>query len=367
MPLRLTLLIPSLAVGGAERVLARLASYWQDAGHEVTLITLDVESHDTYAVNPGVTRIGLDLMSESTGLVSAIRQNHRRVQLIRESVTASRPDCIVSFIDTMNVLTLLATRKLGKPVIVSERIDPAYHDPGRFWPTLRRWTYPNCRALVVPCEAVGKFFASFVSRDRVHVIPNAVERCRVAVDQERERWIVGVGRLNRQKGFDRLIHSFAELASRHRDWKLILVGEGEQRVELERLTRELRLEGRVRLPGWVADPGCWYERAGIFVLSSRYEAFPNALLEAMAHGCASIAMDCPSGPGEIIRDQENGLLVDPADQAGMTAAIERLIGQPELREQLGTAARNVTNQYSADRVHRMWDQLLDSIVPTGTV
>lgn len=363
--MRLTLLIPSLTLGGAERVLSRLASRWQRDGHDVTLITLDVSESDSYPLDERICRIGLGLMAVSRGFITGLFRNLKRLRVLRSAVVASRPDCVISFIDTMNVMALLASRGAEWSVVISERIDPTHHDPGRFWPVLRRWTYPRCHALVVPGQAVADCFQGLVPAKRTYVIPNPVEPGATSM-MERKPWILGVGRLGRQKGFDRLIRSFAELAGLFPEWKLIILGEGPERETLGKLISELQLDGRVRLPGWVDQPDCWYAQAGLFVLPSRYEAFPNALLEAMAAGCACIAVDCPSGPAEIIEDEVNGRLVSPADDdRQLTAIIEELMSATQKRERLGREARGVVQRYHPDRIFKEWETLLHGMMATA--
>jgi glycosyltransferase involved in cell wall biosynthesis len=170
--------------------------------------------------------------------------------------------------------------------------------------------------------------------------------------------ILGMGRLARQKGFDILIEAFARLAHRHPCWDLVIYGEGPERRALERMRDEYGLGERVAMPGLIADPREAFRRSDLFVLPSRYEGFPNALLEAMASGLPVVASRCPSGPAEIIEDARTGLLVPPEDPSALAAAIEKLMLDEKLRFSLGAAAREVREKYSTDRIVECWSRAL---------
>src|SRR5215212_7740439 len=166
---RVTLVIPLLSSGGSERVMSTMANYWAAGGRkEVTLITLDAESADFYALHPEVRRIALGLIASSRHPWEALRNNLRRLKRLRQEIRASEPDVVISFIDWMNVLTLLASSGLNKPVIVSMRIDPRQHHIGRIWSMLRRLLYPRASAVVVQSDEVRRWTQRFVRKELIH-------------------------------------------------------------------------------------------------------------------------------------------------------------------------------------------------------
>ena len=185
----------------------------------------------------------------------------------------------------------------------------------------------------------------------IYVIPNAVEappnaasiaaRATTSSDPSRPRWIVAMGRLARQKGFDLLIDAFSRIAGRHPQWSVKILGEGPARASLKKLIAEKGLAGRVVLAGWEPDPVFVLRQSDLFVLSSRFEGFPNALLEAMACGLPSISFDCPSGPAEIIRDTIDGLLVAGGGcRAALAKTMDRVLGDELLRQRLERRGRS---------------------------
>src|SRR5680860_543767 len=128
--------------------------------------------------------------------------------------------------------------------------------------------------------------------------------------------LLAVGRLGTEKGFHDLLDAFASLAARFPQWDLVILGEGEERGNLEAQRHALGLDRRVYLPGRVGNLGDWYHRADLYAMSSRVEGFQNTLLEALAHGLPVVSMDCDTGPRDIVRHETDGLLVDPQSGAG---------------------------------------------------
>jgi GalNAc-alpha-(1->4)-GalNAc-alpha-(1->3)-diNAcBac-PP-undecaprenol alpha-1,4-N-acetyl-D-galactosaminyltransferase len=359
---RLTLVVPSLEFGGAEHVVVQMANHWAAAGDRVTVITLSSATGDTYALDSGVTRIALNAMRESRGVIEALSHNLIRVRLLRAAIIRSDAEKVISFTDRMNVLTVLASRPLGVDTVISERIDPSRYEIGRAWSWMRRRVYPSARALVVQTERVRKQMIGVMRGRPIYVIPNAVAvpsaEARPAREASEKKQILAVGRLAPQKGFDLLIEAFSQVAERHPGWSIKILGEGPARASLEQLIASKRLTDRVMLAGWQRDPIAVMRDAEVFVLSSRFEGFPNALLEAMACGLASISFDCESGPSEIIRDGVDGVLVPPESVSSLAAAMERLISDEALRCRLGTEAVRVVERFGVVPYFARWDAVL---------
>jgi len=349
--MRMTLFIQRLLGGGAERVMSGLASYWAARGETVHLVTRPMEEPDFYPLHPAVCRrFAAEPMSRVPGAGFLLR-----VQTLREQLVETRPDVVVSFLDVTNLEALMAARGLGIPVIVSERIDPRQMSIPAHHGLLRRLLYPHAACVIVQTESVRRW-ASFVPPERVAVIPNFVPAPPTSPPEPREPLIVGIGRLAEQKGFDLLLAAFARIARQLPEWRLVILGEGMLRSALERQVKTLGLGARVALPGVVTDTHAWLRRAGLFVLSSRFEGFPNVLLEAMANGAPVVATDCPSGPSDIVLHGHNGLLV-PVGVAPLAAAMLDLCRAPEERVRLGARAVEVTERFHPDRIMAAWDDI----------
>jgi len=353
--------ISSLQCGGAERVSVTLCHRFAERGWDVTLATFDDGSVPPFfPLSPGVRHVPLGLQRRSTGLAHSVMNNVRRVRRLARFIAAERPDRIVSFIDGTNVLALLASRGTGIPVVVSERIDPARHRIPMPWRVLRRLTYKWASAIVVQTQAAAGYFpASWQSR--IAIVPNPVAKAPPSdeADAQAPPRIVAMGRLDPQKGFDLLIRAFARVAASHPGWTLTILGEGPERADLERRIAASGVSERISLPGREANVAGVLRRSGLFVLSSRYEGFPNALCEAMACGLPVISFDCPSGPAEIIRDGVDGVLVPPEDVEALASTISRLIADPALRRELSRRAIEISDRFSDARIEAMWGTILE--------
>ena len=358
---QLTLVIHSLDGGGAERTLAAMANHWSASGDRVTLLTLAPQQQDAYELSSSVERVCLDGMQQSSNALQAVINNLRRLFRLRRAIREARGDAVISFTDKMNLLTLLACIGLRQRVVICERVDPRRHPIGRGWSFLRRRTYAWCDTLVVQTEGVRNYFHRFVPDAKIRVIANAVPTPAITQNEQsqREPWIIAIGRLEKQKGFDLLLEAFSRIAGEHPDWQLKILGEGSERDSLIEQIHALGLEQRVELCGWVESLEAWVSKSELFVLSSRYEGFPNALLEAMAAGVPAISFACESGPSEIIRHEVDGLLVPAEDVEELSRAIARLISNPQERAAFAQRAPDVAERFSVDKFFQSWDAILN--------
>lgn len=367
--MRLMLLVPSLRAGGAERVLSTMANYWASAGNEIAIVTLaPAREAPFYALDPAIHYIALDQTGPSASALQAIERNWARIRAVRRAIQAAQPDALISFIDEMNLLVLISAFGLGIPTIVSERNNPRHHRMGRVRELLRRVLYRRAARVVVQTEDVTSFFSAPI-RARTCVIPNPVRSPlsgrRAALARREQHTLVAFGRLVEQKGFDVLLRAFARVAPQHPSWSLTIWGEGKERAALEGLAQELGLGDRARLPGVTPDPFGEMARADLFALTSRYEGFPNVLCEAMACGLPVVSFDCPSGPRDIIRDGIDGVLVPPGDEAGLAAALGRLMGDAAERTRLALRAPDVLERFGLEQVMAQWNALLAEVLPAA--
>jgi glycosyltransferase involved in cell wall biosynthesis len=198
-----------------------------------------------------------------------------------------------------------------------------------------------------------------------YVIPNPVLVSPAMGEKPTEllhgKRVVAMGRLTEQKGFDILLDAFGRARARFPDWSLFIIGEGPLRPVLEARSQQPDLKGSVTFAGRLDTPSSMLGVSQLFVLSSRYEGFPNALTEAMAMGLPVISTDCPTGPREIIQNGINGLLVPPEDPNALATAMERLMSDPDERTRLGHAAEHIIERYSLERIMGQWEVLLSGV------
>jgi GalNAc-alpha-(1->4)-GalNAc-alpha-(1->3)-diNAcBac-PP-undecaprenol alpha-1,4-N-acetyl-D-galactosaminyltransferase len=254
-------------------------------------------------------------------------------------------------------------------VIVSELTDPSLYYIGRKWDLLRRVTYPLADRLV--CQT-GRALAKFQKMSKVNgsVIPNliaapsTVSRRHISKPTEqRDYVVVAMGRLVPQKGFDILLRAFSQIMRRHPSWSLKILGKGPLRDDLKKLSDDLNMTGRVHFTGLRMEPFADVCQADLFVLSSRFEGFPNALCEAMACGLPAVSFDCPSGPSDIVRDGVDGILVAPEDTDALARALDDLMTDGAKRQRLASRAPEILERFADERVLSLWDELFMELTP----
>ncbi|MBY9063466.1 glycosyltransferase [Sphingomonas yunnanensis] len=330
--------LPSLEGGGAERVMAILASGIVARGYRVELVLAAARGPYLAGLDPRVRVVDL-------GTDSILRSAVPLARYLR----AHRPRALLAAMTHANVVALMAHRWAGGAgrVVISERLSltaarrhhRSFHDRAiraLMWPTYR-WAD---RLIVVAEAMVGEFKRALrLPDDRLACIYNPVVDAALLAAAERpceHPWlstdaslpvVLGCGRLTNQKDFATLIEAFRRVR-RHRPARLLILGEGESRAALIAQVRAAGIEQDVDLPGFEENPFAFMRRAAVFVLSSRYEGMPGALVQAMACGAPLVSTDCPTGPDEILENGRWGTLVPVGDVAAMAAAIERVLAAP---------------------------------------
>ncbi|HEY0941093.1 MAG TPA: glycosyltransferase family 4 protein [Steroidobacter sp.] len=371
---RLLLVIGSLSGGGAERQMSNIANYWASKGFDVTLATwTGPQVSDFYELDPAVRRVHLDVESRPGEWFAITRTSLRRVLKLRRLLHSARPNAVLSFVTESNVLTVLAHTGLKSRLVVSERIHPGMHSALPWtWKLLRKLVYRWSDAVIAQTREAARWIDLNCGATAL-VIPNALRPLPDAHEQ-RQPLILAVGRLVRQKGFDLLLQAFSRIAADFADWNVTIIGDGVEQSRLMSLSRQLQLGERVTFVGQVRNVEDWMARAGIVVQPSRFEGFPNVVLESMGMGAAVVSSDCASGPADLIEDGVNGRLVPVEDIDALSRAITELISQPALRERLGREALRVRQRFHQDLIMAQWEDCLladhrtvDADVGTGRV
>lgn len=363
--MKVTLVIYSMELGGAQRVMSIVANYWATQGWDVTLITLvDRSQPSFYHLEPQIKLKQLGIIGDSPNLFTFVQTAWQRIKMLRVAIVESEPDVVISFLNTGNVLTLIACWNLNIPIIVSEHSYPAFEDANKFWQLLMKLTYRHADLVTVLTENALPFYPAEQGYRSI-VMPNPViiPTAEVVTEQLLPKpTLIALGRLHPVKGFDLLLQAFHRLQDRYSDWNLTILGEGPSRAELEELRSQLNLTDRVHLPGQVQNVNAYLRQSDIFVLSSRFEGFPMALCEAMACGLPVIATDCLSGPRDIITDRVDGILVPMEDLDALTDGLAVLMSDPMQRQQLAQAAPQVLDRFGLEQVMKMWNDAIDRAI-----
>lgn len=380
-PLRIGLLIASLRGGGAERVCSLLTSHWARCGHHVTLMTFDAPHNDAFTLAPEVERVVIGGAQLTKGRWATLKKNVCRVWRVRRQLRASRLDVTVSFMSVSNSCLAVAGLGTATACIGSERTYPPSMALGRVSEFARWWLYGWLDVVVALTDDGAEWLRAHTLARSVHTIANPVQLplpnrlpradptvwCRPGA-----HLLLAVGRLNPEKQFDQLIRAFAQASDQasasHPDspqWQLCVLGEGPLRADLQNLVNELGLQGRVLLPGHVGNMSDWLSVADVFALTSAFEGYPNALLEALACGVPAVAYDCSTGPRELITDGVNGLLVPPGQTQALTQALGRLMSDADLRAQMGRHADLTLDAHAIERISGRWEAVFADVLARG--
>jgi len=337
--------------------MAQMANYWCEARHEVVLVTFSSSSKDDfYPLCSRVERVCLDFRRETHGWFDKLKFNASRLFALRRALTEVRPDAVISFMDSTNVLTVLAATSRRYATILSVRNNPKFRRLPLIWRLGRRLTYRFATAVVAQTEGAAKWIRAETSA-RVCVIANPVRSVKRS-EAEREQIILAVGRLVPEKGHDVLIGAFARVASSFPEWRIVILGDGPLREQIAAWIDRAGLAGRVEMPGTTRDVDAWFSRCGLYVHPSRSEGFPNALIEAMVAGAPVLGCDCDFGPGEIIENEVSGLLVPAEDEEALAEGLARMMADDALRARLGQQAPRVRERYDMAQVMKRWEKLI---------
>jgi len=359
--------LPELTPGGAQRVTVDLANGLAARGHDVTLLVsyaggqLRPEVADEVAVvelsTPAIPGLGI------VATVPALARNLRR----------ERPDVLFSAMTYANVVATLATRLSASatPVAIVEHTTVGMEMGGKRDVTnhLARWIYPLADRVIAVSAGVAESVRdqTRVDPERVVVLPNPVP-----VDAIRERasqsvlvpWlddpdlevVLWVGRFAPEKDLATLLAAFDRLHDQRPEARLVLGGTGEERDRIEEMVAERQLDDVVAMPGYV-DPAPYMARASVFALSSTYEGLPTVLVEALACGCPVVSTDCPSGPREILGEEEWGRLVPVGDAAALADALAATLDDPPEPGRL----RQRADEFASERVLGEYETLIEDL------
>lgn len=327
---RVAIFTSNMDGGGAERAMAKLAAGIAAEGHPVDLVLSRAVGHYLDEVPDTVRVVDLHasrVLASVPGLIRYLRRD--------------RPAALLTSMNYVNIVGIWARAlaRVNTRLVVNEQNAlslEAAHSPRRrhrLMPRLIRRFYPWADRVVAVAHGTAEDLSATtgLAIDRIEVVHNPIvtpELAELAAAPLEHPWfdagappvVLSVGRLTAQKDFETLVRAFAEV-QRRRPARLVILGEGPERGRLESLISELGLDEVALLPGWVANPYPWMARAGVYVLSSRWEGLPSVLIEALYCGVPIVATDCLSGPREILAGGVHGRLVAVGNVAELADAI----------------------------------------------
>lgn len=341
--------------------MVNLAEYFYSQGYQVYLVT-KLEDPPEYDVPKGVTRILADITGNEISS-SRVKNLVRRIGKLRRIWKETKPDIIVSFIRKNNLMAIASSRGLGIPVVVSIRSNPARELAGGLFRRLSFFMFRFADGIIMQTSRGVEFLPKYLRRKAV-IMPNSIDRrfMDTTICEERKPLIVCVGRIDDNKNQKMLLEAFDRIKEEYPLWSLHLYGDGEQKIKLE----EAYGCEQIVFHGQVSDVEKHIRDAAVFVLPSKQEGMPNALIEAMALGLACISTDCPcGGPADLIEQEKNGILIPVDDVKELEKQLRLLMDDEELRKRLGSESARITGTLSPDLVNSKWKDYINRFVSKG--
>ena len=349
---KIMLIVPSLARGGTERVVSILS---KELSKYFEIYVVIYHNPVEYEIEGNLT----NLDTPTGGIWRKVKNIFYRVVKLKRLIRKISPDFIVSFMGNLQAILTF------EPVIVSIHNNPDFFPLYRKFLLKTIYKLPNVKKIVTCSSEIEKKLNNNYKLKNTNTIYNTIDLKFInqklfAPKPFEFDYILTVGRLHRQKGFDILIKAFAKSTLKN-IVKLIVLGEGKERKYLEKLIAELKLKNKVLLPGNVDNPFVYMKYANFFVLSSRYEGLPMVLLEALACGIPVITTNCETGPSDIIENEENGLLVSVGDENALKVAMEKLFYDTGLYKRLKVNSQKSIKRFGVKNIVKDWINLFEEI------
>lgn len=338
---KIMVVAPSLNVGGIGRHLSVFAECFAQRGYEILFVSC-INEKEFYTLNDTI-RILKPSFSRGRNPLKKMVFYPRLIKFIRRNMLAFRPDSVLVFGDIINPLVLLAARGTDFPVFIGDMTSPDYNH-GLVIKHLKNWLYPSSAGVISQTQYANSYkLKQFGNSINTITLDNPIREIQT-YDLEREKFILYVGRFTWEKAPARLVEAFSKLSDRN-GWKLKFAGSGPLMDQVKKLALDLDVIDEIEFLGKVKEVDRLYATAGVYVLPSVVEGFPNALCEAMIGGCPVVCFsDWPSD--EIVENGLNGLIV--SDLQGLTAKLLELIHNPELRQSLGQEAKRLRSRLDKD-------------------
>jgi len=365
--MKITFVTATLTSGGSERVMSIVANKMQERGYEVEMICLN-DQIVFYPINEGIKITHVEVEAGTKSLP-------KKLWWFRKYIKKTQPDVVIAFMVSVYTVTLLALMGVNIPVISSVRNDPAYSNLRK--KITRKLLLPRSAHVVVQTQQIKEFFSKNIQKMTTVIYNPVNERVfetsydndnndvnsGLRMKDERLNRIISVGRLYPQKDQKMMIEAFAKVSERFPDWKLVIFGEGPQRRALETMIQDPRfkIQDKVSLPGRSENIIDELKKSKIFCLSSVYEGMSNALVEAICVGLPIVTTKV-SGTEELIKDGENGFIVNVGDKDAMAEALTKIIEDDNLQKQFSENNKAQAIKFETNAIVDQWEDLVNSVV-----
>ena len=360
--------------GGMERVLANKANYLTEHGYEVVIVTTDQQGLPPFfplaeqirCIDLGINYEENNGKSFANKLLHYPLKQYRHKKRLAAILKQEKPDITVSmFCNDAGFITRINDGSKKVLEIHFSKFKRLQYNRKGLWRLADLWrskqdekTVRRFDKFVVLTEEDKGYWGNLPN---ITVIPNANTFATPQTAALENKKVIAVGRYTHQKGFERLIEAWHILSPEFPDWKLDIIGDGEERDKLQHLIRFYHLEEQVTLASPTKSIDKVYLDASVLAMPSRYEGLPMVLLEAQAFGLPIVSFACKCGPKDIVADGETGFLVEENDIEGLARQLAKVMKDKNLRKQMGRKAKEVSLRYAEDAVMAKWTALFDSL------
>lgn len=354
MKKKIIFIISELSQGGTQKTVQQLISKCLIDSFEVCVITFEKEKKINLK---NLKYYALNLKKKSGNKFFGMISNIKRIFLIREVLKKNEGSCIISFLPSTNILVILANIFINNKLIIAERNNPKNQPIDIIWKLFRRIFYRFPNKIICNSRESLNYFQTYYPKKKIMYIPNYVN-LQKQIRKKPSKIILSIGRMHFQKGFDILINGFEKSCARSLGWKLVIIGNGSEKMKLSNLINKLNLKNYVKLINFT-NPYKWYKKANIFVLLSRYEGTPNVVLEAASQKIPIIISRGTGGALDFIKNNKSGLVLkrNSADEA--CKSINLLIKNSNLGKKFANQAFKKIKYFSnIETIYMSWKKVI---------
>lgn len=347
---------------GAERVISNLCNQHLIKKYKVSIVTY-LPLVCRYELDKKINVYSLMVLQNKSPVWKFLEMkyvNKRYMSLMHDI----NPDVVVAFLPRPCMVACAMRKKLGVPVIGSIRSNPEVNFKNPIYRMIAKSTFDQADGFVFQTKQARDFFhKKLQKKSKIIMNPVNAEAVRVQYSGIRSKRIVSVGRFTEEKNYPLLLQAFAGLAPVYSEYVLWIYGKYDEKLSIRELADHLKIADRVVFAGQTDHLYDEIYDAGLFVLSSKSEGMPNALMEAMALGIPVIATDCPcGGPRSLIQNGVNGILVPNEDKKALTQAMEYMLSDSRRAARMAAKAQNIGVRYGGQQIYEAWENYIMKVV-----
>lgn len=344
---KICLVIPSLQAGGMERVITELGNYFSN--NEVLKVVI-IQYGNSTSFYPISSKIIHEIIPYKRDKSSKIVFTIKSISFLRNKIKKYKPDAILSFGETYNSFVLFSLIGLRSKIFISDRSQPD-KDWGIFHNLMRKFLYKRATGIIAQTSIAKKIIFKITKHKNIIVIGNPI-RNYSSKTSKKDNYVLTVSRLIKSKNIDHIIDIFK--CAETKGWKLLIIGDGPENLNLKKYCNEIGLEERVKFLGMVENVEKYYQKSKIFLFASKSEGFPNALAEAMSFSLPCISYDCIAGPSDLIENGVNGYLVSMNNKPEYIDYFNLLLSDEKLRVRIGKSAKKKISNFDRELIAKKY-------------